>query len=314
MDASMRIMTWYSGGIMQYQRSNYSVRWIWQLGALAVIVGMALNYQLVLDQYALATFRPQSDVAAIEGRLQLTSSARAMLYRAQPQIDDKASFNHDCDTQPHELELGCYYRGHIYVLHIDNDSLAPEMDVVTAHELLHAAWTRMSADERKVVGDELKQAYAQINDSELKDRMAEYAKSEPGEEENELHSILATEQLSLPSALEQHYAKYFANRGQIVAAHAKYQDVFDARRTELEQELGQIRSEKAQLAVINRQLDTYRGEGDVQSYNELVPRQNRLVDDINQRISLYRQGVDEYNALSKSLESQTITDTEVSAQ
>jgi hypothetical protein len=39
-----------------------------------------------------------------------------------------------------------------------------------------------------------------------------------------------------------------------------------------------------------------------------------LVDDINHRIEAYRQGVDEYNELSKSLDSREITDTETSAQ
>jgi hypothetical protein len=45
-----------------------------------------------------------------------------------------------------------------------------------------------------------------------------------------------------------------------------------------------------------------------------VPQQNDLVDDINKRIATYKDGVDEYNALSKSLDSQEITDTETTAQ
>jgi hypothetical protein len=42
------------------------------------------------------------------------------------------------------LELGCYFRQRIYVLQIDNQSWTSEMDVVTAHELLHAVWSKMS--------------------------------------------------------------------------------------------------------------------------------------------------------------------------
>ena len=155
--------------------------------------------------------------------------------------------------------------------------------------------------------------YASSTDQDLRARMAGYAQSEPGEETNELHSILGTETASLPPALEAHYAKCFSDRSKIVAAHAAYQSVFNDRRTELEDELAEIRSEKGQLAVLNRQLEDYRAAGQIDAYNSLVPRQNNMVDEINSQIETYRQGVDEYNALSKSLDSQEITDTEPTA-
>jgi len=285
-----------------------------QLAVLALLLLGALNYQTLLDQYALATFHPAPDVAAIDSHLGLTQLGMAKLYRAQPQIDDKASFNKDCQTQPHELELGCYFHGRVYILKIDNQSLASEMDVVMAHELLHVVWTDMSSAERQQVGDELEKVYATSTDQDLKARMAGYAQSEPGEETNELHSILGTEVATLMPALEVHYAKYFTDRATVVAAHAQYQGVFNDRRSELENELAQIRAEKGRLAVLNGQLEGLKASGQIEAYNALVPRQNAMVDEINQQIDVYRQGVDEYNALSKSLDSQEITDTETTAQ
>jgi hypothetical protein len=285
-----------------------------QLAIVALLVVAGLNYQALLDQYALQTFKPAGEVATIEGRIGLTQKARATFYRSQPQIDEKAAFNKDCDTRPHELELGCYYHDRIYVLRIDNESLATEMDVVTAHELLHAVWARMSSKERKELGAQLESEYTRVADDELRQRMAGYAQSEPGEQDNELHSILATEYAQLSPALEQHYAKYFVNRAQIVTAHTTYQNVFSSRRAELEQELAAIRSAKGKLGVLNSQLEAYKARGQIDEYNALVPKQNRMVDDINKNIAIYRQGVDEYNALSKSLDSQQITDTETIAQ
>jgi hypothetical protein len=281
-----------------------------QLALLAVVGTALLNYNVVLDEYAVRTFHPSPALASIENRLGLTPGARAVFYRSQPKLDDKASFNADCETQKNELELGCYYRGNIYVLQIDNASLAPEMDVVTAHELLHAAWTRLTPAERSRLGAELQRVYAATNDAELRQRMDGYAKSEPGQEDNELHSILATEYTSLSPMLEEHYRKYFTNRAAIVAAHQSYQNVFNTRRQELERELATIRGLKGQLASVNSQMSSYRAAGEYDKYNALVPRQNRLVDDINRRIEVYRRGVDEYNALSRSLDSQVITDTE----
>ena len=285
-----------------------------QLVLLGILIVVGLNYNALLDQYALATYEPTAEVAAFESRIALTTPARAALYRSDPKYADKATFNIDCETKPNDLELGCYYRGRIYVLRIENDSLAPEMDVVTAHELLHAVWTGLSAGERAKLKPELESIYRGLADKELDERMAGYAKTEPGEETNELHSILATEYEELSPVLEEHYAKYFVDRHQVVARHAAYKDVFESRRQELERELADIRAQKATLASLNRQMDAYKASGQVAAYNALVPRQNRLVESINRQIEAYRAAVDEYNQLSKSLDSQAITDTEPAAQ
>jgi hypothetical protein len=299
---------------MQPQRRQPRVGTIVQVLAIVLVLVGVFAYQDLADEYALATYHPKQDVAAISNRLTMSDKARATLYRADPQIDDKTSFNRDCDTRPHELELGCYYRGRIYVLRIDNETLSGEMDVVMAHELLHAAWQKMTPGERQTLTTQLQAAYDKVATDDLRQRMAGYAKSEPGEEGNELHSILGTEFATLTPELEAHYAKFFTRRASIVATHTAYQNVFDSRRAELENELANIRSQKAQLSILNRQLETYRETGQIQLYNSLVPKQNRMVDDINQRIASYRAGVDEYNALSASLDSQQITDTEPTAQ
>ena len=286
------------------------VRVIFQLGVFGAVAAAAINYQYFLDQYALATFHPSADVAGIEDRLQLTPQAKALFARSQPVIDAKSQFNSDCQTTKGELELGCYYRGHIYVLKIDNASLVSEMDVVMAHELLHAAWLRLKPADQKVLSAQLESTYAAMADSDLRDRMAEYAKTEPGEEANELHSILGTERTGVSASLETYYGRYFDARPKIVAAHAAYQSVFDDRRSELEGQLASIRTLKAQLSSLNAQLASLKTSGNISGYNALVPRQNRLVDNINTRITAYQAGVDEYNALSRSLDSQQITDTE----
>ncbi len=283
---------------------------IFQLTLFAGLVALVFNYQFILDRYALATYKPAANVAAIESRISLTEYAKGILYRSDPRIDNKTEFNIDCQTKPGDLELGCYYRNHIYVLSIDNQSLSPEMDVVTAHELLHAAWERLSSSERRQLGSELEAVYANLNNSDLKSRMASYAQTEPGEQDNELHSILATEQATLTPQLEAYYARYFVDRQTIVAAHQQYSNVFDSQRQQLESELATIRSLKGQLASLNSLMESYKTSGRIAQYNALVSRQNQLVDNINSRIDAYQTGVTEYNALSRTLDSQQITDTE----
>jgi hypothetical protein len=161
---------------------------------------------------------------------------------------------------------------------------------------------------------QLEAQYASLHDTDLQERMASYAASEPGEEANELHSILATEYAQLPTSLASYYSGYFLDRQVVTASHAAYEQVFAARRTQLEQDLATIRDKKGQLAVMNRRMDTFKSTGQISAYNALVPGQNQLVDDINTRIARYQLAVAEYNALSKSIDSQGITDTETSAQ
>lgn len=296
-------------------RRNY--RWI-QLLALvppvAVAAWLALSWQDIQDAYALRSFTPTAEMAQIIDHLQLTNHAKAVLYRARPQIDDKAAFNADCQTRPHELELGCYYRGRIYILRIQNDQLASEMAVVAGHELLHAVWAELGRSERTKLAQQLERVYGSLNDTELDQRMDEYATSEPGEQSNELHSILGTEQLQLPPTLEEHYARYFQHRQTVAGDHQTYEGVFAERRTQLEKDLAVIRDKKAQLAVMNKRMDGLKATAQIPAYNAMVPGQNALVDDINARIDRYQAAVQEFNALSKSLDSQLITETESPAR
>ena len=289
------------------QHSSFNFKFVAQLVLLGIIVGVGLNYQSILDRYALATFHPTPEVAAIIDHLKLTPKAMGILARSQPQIDSKAAFNADCQTSKGELELGCYVNGRIYVLKIENSSLAPEMDVVMAHELLHASYARLGGSNKSGVNSELEAAFSKINDTDLRQRMDDYTKSEPGQQDNELHSIIGTEFGSIGAALEAHYLEYFKDRSVIVAAQTQYQNVFESQRRSLDSDLATIRALKAQLTALNRRMDGLKNSGSIAAYNSLVPQQNSLVDTINKRIALYQQGVDEYNALSKSLDSQQIT-------
>jgi hypothetical protein len=289
------------------QHNRFSPKLFFQLLLLGGILVTALNVQYILDQYALATFHPSPEVSAIIDRINLTPTSMRILARTRPQIDDKATFNRDCQTSKGELELGCFVNGRIYVLRIENPSLAPEMDVVLAHEVLHAAYDRLGQGRKSTVDMDLEAVFSKITDSDLKQRMADYAKTEPGQQDNELHSILGTEYATLNPSLETYYAQYFQNRAIIVAAQKSYQNVFENSRKALDAELSAIHALKAQLNTLNRRMESLKASGNIPAYNSLVPQQNQLVDTINKRIGLYQQAVEEYNALSKSLDSQQIT-------
>jgi Skp family chaperone for outer membrane proteins len=284
-------------------------RLIFELVVAGILLIVAANYQTLVDQYWLIYYHPSPQMAQIENEIGLTSQAKAVFASARPQIDSKADFNRDCATTPDELELGCFFHGRIYVLQIDNPSLAPEMEVVTAHELLHAEWARFSSGEQAMLTSELEAEYKVVATSDLAQRMQGYAKSEPGQRDNELHSILGTEFANLSSPLKSHYDQYFTDRPAIAQAHAEYENVFNSRRAELAQELDQINAEKARLNRLDTEMQSDRDNGQISLYNSLVPEQNRLVTEVNSQINDYQQGVNEYNELSDSLSSQPITQT-----
>ncbi|MNR02550.1 hypothetical protein D3C85_1184060 [compost metagenome] len=73
-----------------------------------------------------------------------------------------------------------------------------------------------------------------------------YARAQPGDRINELHSIIGTEISSISPELEAHYKQYFSDRQKVVQLHATYQKVFDdlsAQAEALGAEVSQLREE-----------------------------------------------------------------------
>ncbi len=283
---------------------------IFEIAALALVAAIILNYRFFIDYYTLWSYKPSAEVKELVSGVALSDRGLAILYEADPKVDAKAVFNKDCKVGKESLELGCYDQGKIYVLSISNKSLSPEMETVLVHEMLHAAWSRLGDSEKKRLSSELIAYYKTLDDPDLKERMAGYTKLEPGQEANELHSILATEYDKLPPELEKYYSQYFNDRGKVVVMHQKFVKVFSDQKAALAIQLDKIHMLKADLAVINDKLDELKKAGQISQYNDLVPTQNKLVDQINVLIAEYTKGVDEYNSLSKSLNSQQIPQTE----
>jgi hypothetical protein len=271
---------------------------------------LILYYRVLLDFYTLSNYKPDPTVASITARFDPTDEGKAIYYGADPHINNKTDFNKNCSTGTVSLELGCYIHGKIFILQISNKDLASEMVTVSAHEMLHAAWSRLGESQQTDLSSQLEAFYKSLNDKDLEARLAGYDKVEPGQRDNELHSIAATEYAKLPDKLEKYYSQYFKDRQKVVAEHAVFEKVFSDQRDALAKQLDEIRNLKADLNVINDQLDTFKNAGDYAHYNDLVPTQNNLVNKINGLVAIYSKSVDEYNALSKSLNSQQITSTE----
>jgi hypothetical protein len=294
-----------------------------------VIAGwLFLNRQYALDQVSVWAYEVPSDVKAIEERINFTDKGRFYFYASHPEIADAESFNVNCPRRETGSPiLGCYGMGRMYIYDITNPKLDGIEEVTAAHEMLHAAWDRLSEDEQKRISDLLETTYENLDEGELKDRMAYYARTEPGELYNELHSIIGTEVKNLSSDLEEYYGQYFEDRATILALYTQYDTAFKSLQSQAEElyseltELGKsITTRTAQYNMDSAQLsddiDDFNSRANNNGFDSLdqfyqeraalVSRSNQLLAErnaINADIALYNKKHKEYQSVAVQIES-----------
>jgi hypothetical protein len=196
------------------------------LALLALFI--ALNRQYVLDQVTVWQYKPSAVVSALAERATISDKGLFYFYASQPVVEGSQKFNSQCDRkEPTSAILGCYSADRIYIYDVNDPRLDGIREVTAAHEMLHAAFERLSEKEKQALGVLLEAEYAKLDSTELRDRMDYYARAQPGDRANELHSIIGTEIASIGPELEAHYRQYFSDRQKVVQLHAAYQKVFD---------------------------------------------------------------------------------------
>ena len=201
-------------------------------GLSIIIVAFAawlfLNRQYALDLVTVWGYQPTASVQTLDNKLQLTDKGLFTFYATKPVVAEPSEFNGKCPRQEAGSPiLGCYTTDdRIYVFDVTNAQLDGMKEVTAAHEMLHAAWQRLSTSEQTRIGALLTAAYDKSASAELKDRMSYYQRTEPAAITNELHSILGTEVGNLGTELESYYGQYFKDRQAILALHAKYSTVY----------------------------------------------------------------------------------------
>lgn len=189
-----------------------------------------LGFQRLVDEYTAWTFTPSAAVTTILDSADLTSQGRLLFLASKPMVESASTFASNCASNREGSGiLGCYVprTRSIHLFNVTDKRLSGLTEVVAAHEMLHAAWDRMNTVERQQVTALLEAEAAKLSgDAAFQTRMAYYAKNEPGQRDNELHSIIGTEVASISPALEAHYATWLGNRQAIVALQAKTNAVF----------------------------------------------------------------------------------------
>jgi hypothetical protein len=248
-------------------------RWRAAVGVvLAVLVSGGIFWALTHRQYiddrlTVWSFEASDTITGYAERSGMTEHGEFLFLASKPSVAEAAEFNTVCtNAEDGAGILGCYRPGPktITLFDVTNDELDGIEEVVAAHEMLHAAWDRMSENDRAQLIPLLETEYDRLSaDPAFLARMELYSHVATAEFENELHSIVGTEARGISAELTEHYARYFDDREALVDLH-----VASNRSTALAAELDALRSGI---------------EADYASYNSGYDALNADVVDFNRR-------------------------------
>lgn len=285
-------------------------------GALSVLTivgsGVAIaKRQDIADWIALRNYTPSAVVSSLADKTTMSAEARKLFYVYDPRLLNETVFNEKCTVTEETIILGCYDGEGIYLFDISDPQLDGVEEVTSAHEMLHAAYDRLSGREKEQVGALLDQALTATSNQRIKSLVESYRRRDPSSVANELHSIIGTEMRTIPAELEEYYRRYFDDRLKVVAYSEKYEAVFtdlknqveqlDAdlalRKAEIEGREADLASRAAELDAWSSRLERYRAENNISQYNAEVDQFNSAVAAYNQDLQRTRDLIAEYNLL-----------------
>lgn len=282
--------------------------------------------QAIYDWWRLRGYNPPAGIVELADATTMNQRSRRLFYVYRPQLDDKVAFNQHCQGHEESIILGCYIANHgIFLYNVQDPRLSGIHEVTAAHELLHAAYDRLSSKERKRIDDLLTQFYDQLADERIKSVVASYRAKDPSIVPNELHSIIGTEVRTIPAELETYYQRYFTDRLKIVGFSEQYEQAFTERKQKVAEYDKRLEALKVAIEAAERQLtnltvsleaerrnmDALLANNQIEAYNARVPGFNAQVRHYNNLASITRQQIDEYNRLvgernDVALEEQTL--------
>lgn len=292
-----------------------------------VIAGAAwavANPRVVADRVTVLTTELDPVVVDYAGMAGIGEEGVDLLHASLTAIVPAEDFDEYCSSdEPGIGVLGCYTLddGRIYLYDVENPDLAALEPVVAAHEMLHAAWDRLTATEQDALAPLLEEAFAALGpDHELVERIAAYEAQDARSRIPELYAIVGSEIVAVPAALEEHYARYFADRSASAALTAQVNAVFadlEARLTALSDELEalgvRIDAEQAaydvDAAALEAEITTFNARaaepGGYTSQSVFLRDRDALVarqQELDARLQATNALVAQYNALLEELD------------
>ena len=252
-----------------------------------------VNRQRVVDQITVWQFHSTGEIDALVDRAGMNDNGKFYYLASQPKLDATSDFNNECNRIENVTAiLGCYSDSRIYIYDVTDKQLDGVREITATHETLHAVYVRLSADEQSKVNILLEAEYKKLeNNKDYTNRIAFYARTEPGERDNELHSVIGTEIANISPALETYYSKYFSDRQKVVALDIKYNSVFQKLETRANELAGQLNTLASSISN-----DSTRYNADAQVLNDDIVAFNNRAE--NGQFSSQAQFASERSVLS----------------
>lgn len=282
------------------------------VGVVVALPVVWAQRQDISDWYQLRDYSPPVEVAALATDTTMNPDSRKLFYINKPVIADEKEFNDACSQNEASIVLGCYIpRKGIFLFDVKDPRLTGVKEVTAAHELLHAAYERLSSSERAEVDRLTAQAFAEANSQRINATVEKYRAHDPSVVPNELHSIIGTEVRNIPPALETYYQRYFTNRVAVVDYSDRYEKEFDSRmqtaeglKKQIEQLKAVIDGEQNEISLqyealkqSRQRINDLEASGDITARNNLVAPFNNQVNEYNRLVTTAQQNIDKHNQL-----------------
>ncbi len=235
---------------------------------------LIINKQYIIDQITFLQYKPTAEVANLADRAGMNDRGKFYFYASQPSTyspANAATFNKYCDKiESTTAILGCYNNSKIYIYDVTDKKLDGISEVTATHETLHAIYARLDYEEKTKINKLLDSEYTKLaNDKYYADLMLFYSNTEPGQRDNELHSIIGTEVSVISPELESYYNQYFSNRQKVVNLDIKYSSAFKTLKNQADSLTKQIDSLSVSITSGTAQYndDAMTLNGDIANFN-----------------------------------------------
>ncbi len=236
---------------------------------LGVLLAGLTSCSAIEDQLNLVPQAPSVEVKRLALKTTMTPQAQRLFYRQEPQLEPPQVFWEQCKVPHGNIVLGCYieeprgWRGkqsRIVIQNVIDPRFSGTMEVTAAHEMLHAAYARLSPEEQEELYQQLHAARSQVKDQRLVNLLKDYQAQSKERYAHELYAHLGTELKDFGNpALEAHYKQFFSDRQQIVALAEQSGQVvakFEKQADALEIEIAQL---EKQLITAKQSLEKVEG-------------------------------------------------------
>jgi hypothetical protein len=238
-----------------------------------------LDSRRVADQIRVWRFAPTAAVTEQISRDGMSPQGRFLYLASSPKVQAKRDFNETCSAVTIDTSiLGCYLETskRIYLYHVTDPRLDGTEEVMAAHEMLRAAWDRMTAAQRAPLLARLQRVLATNNEPnfDLAKQMASVRHDDPADYDGELYATVGTEASNIGPVLESSYSQYFVRRSTVTALYAHANAYLVALRQKVDALVANLNSLNdtinSEVTAFNSAADAL--DSDVSSFNARAER------------------------------------------